>query len=247
MHILKALFLLCWLPISLHAQTAEDIIRLADKKARGLSSYAVIQIEIIRPNWTRTMEMKSWSKGDKLGLTLVTAPSKDKGTVFLKRDKEIWNWIPSIERNVKLPPSIMMQSWMGTDFTNDDLVKQSSLVTDYTHKLIKEETIEGRDCYLIELLPKPDAPVVWGKIMMWIDKTEFMQMKVAFYDEDNYLISYMLGKDVKMIGGKMLPTILEMVPVEEEGNKTVMRYSELKFDLDISDSFFSTQNMKKIR
>lgn len=247
MHILKALFLLCWLPLGLYAQTAEDIIREADKKARGISSYAVIQIDIIRPTWTRSMEMKSWSKGDKLGLTLISAPSKDKGTVFLKRDKEIWNWIPSIERNVKLPPSIMMQSWMGTDFTNDDLVKQSSLVTDYTHKLIKEETIEGRACYLVELLPKPDAPVVWGKIMMWIDKTEFMQMKVAFYDEDAYLISYMLGKEVKMIGGKMLPTVLEMVPVEEEGHKTVMRYSELEFDLEISDSFFSTQNMKKVR
>ena len=247
MHTLKALFLLCWIPISLYAQTAEEIIRKADEKARGLSSYAVIQIDIIRPNWTRSMEMKSWSKGDKLGLTLITAPSKDKGTVFLKRDKEIWNWIPSIERNVKLPPSIMMQSWMGTDFTNDDLVKQSSLVTDYTHKLLKEETIEGRDCFLVELLPKPDAAVVWGKIMMWVDKTEFMQMKVAFYDEDDYLISYMLGKDVKMIGDKMLPTVLEMVPVEEEGHKTVMRYSELKFNIDVSDSFFSTQNMKKIR
>lgn len=247
MHILKALLLLCWLPLSIHAQTAEEIVRKADEKARGMSSYAVVQIDIIRPNWTRSMEMKSWSKGDKLGLTLITAPSKDKGTVFLKRDKEIWNWIPSIERNVKLPPSIMMQSWMGTDFTNDDLVKQSSLVTDYTHKLLKEETIEGRDCYLVELLPKPDAAVVWGKIMMWVDKTEFMQMKVAFYDEDDYLISYMLGKDVKMIGDKMLPTVLEMVPVEEEGHKTVMRYSELKFDVDVSDSFFSTQNMKKIR
>ena len=247
MHKLKALFMLLFIPLLLGAQTAEDIIRKADEKARGLSSYAEVHIDIIRPSWTRSMDMKSWTKGDKLGLTLITAPTKDKGTVFLKRDKEIWNWIPSIERNVKLPPSIMMQSWMGTDFTNDDLVKQSSIISDYTHKLIKEETIEGRHCYQVELLPKPDAPVVWGKIMMWIDKEEFMQMKIEFYDEDNYLISYMLGKEVKMIGGKLLPTVLEMVPVEEEGHKTVMTYSELLFDMEVSDSFFSTQNMKKVR
>jgi hypothetical protein len=116
--------------------TAKDIVKKADDNMRGKTSQADITIKIIRPTWSREMNMKAWTKGDDYSMILVTSPAKEKGTVFLKRIKEVWNWIPSIERNIKLPPSMMSQSWMGTDFTNDDLVKEASSVSDYDHKLL---------------------------------------------------------------------------------------------------------------
>src|SRR5271165_816664 len=131
------------------AQDAKQIVTKAEDNIRGLSSLTEMTIQIKRPAWTRTMSMKAWSKGEQYSMIVVTAPVKDAGTVFLKRVKEIWNWLPNIERVVKLPPSMMAQSWMGTDFTNDDLVKASSRIEDYTHKIIGDSTIAGRSCWKI--------------------------------------------------------------------------------------------------
>src|SRR5690606_7193369 len=141
--------------------TAKEIIQKADERMRGNSNYAELSMEIIRPEWKRTMSMKSWAKGTEYALIYITAPAKDKGTVSLKIGNEMWNWLPSIERSIKVSPSMMMQSWMGSDFTNDDLIRQSSVVEDYDHRLLGEEKAGGADCYKVELTPKPEAPVVW--------------------------------------------------------------------------------------
>jgi outer membrane lipoprotein-sorting protein len=227
--------------------TAKEIVAKADQKMRGETSRGELKMTIERPTWTREMQMKMWSKGEKLALILVTAPARDKGTAFLKRDKEIWNWQPTIDRVIKLPPSMMMQSWMGSDFTNDDLVKQSSVVDDYTHKMLGSEKIEGYDCYKIEMIPTEEAAVVWGKVITWIDKKDFMQMKAEFYDEDGYLVNTMIGKDVKQLGGKLLPAKLEVIPADKKGNKTIIEYLSLEFDKPIEGEFFSVQNMKRVR
>ena len=183
---------------SISAQDAKEIIRKADEKAHGTtSSYTEIKMAIIRPTWKREMTMKTWSKGDDYSLILITGPARDKGIAYLKRKNEMWNWQPTIDRVVKMPPSMMTQSWMGSDFTNDDLVRQSSMVNDYTHKLLGSETIEGRDCYKIELTPKDNTAVVWGKLIMWVDKAEYINLKVEYYDEDGYLVNTMLGKNLK--------------------------------------------------
>src|SRR5581483_8682765 len=117
------LFLMVAISFATQAQDAKEIVTKAENNIRGHTSQLEMTIQIIRPTWTRSMSLKSWSKGEDYSISVVTAPAKDAGTVFLKRVKEIWNWVPSIERAVKLPPSMMAQSWMGTDFTNDDLVK----------------------------------------------------------------------------------------------------------------------------
>ena len=225
----------------------KEIIRKADEKLKGRTNTSTLKMTIVRPSWQREMVMKSWAKGDEYSLILVTSPARDKGTAFLKREQEMWNWQPTIDRTIKMPPSMMSQSWMGSDFTNDDLVKQSSIVVDYNHKLLGKETIEGRECYKLELIPLEEAAVVWGKILIWIDTQEYMQMKTEFYDEDFYLVNTMLGKEVKEMDGKLLPSVLEVIPAEEEGHKTVVEYLSLDFDADIKDSFFSIQNMKRVR
>lgn len=231
------------------AQTmdAKEIIRKADERMRGNSSYAELTMEIIRPEWKRTMRMKSWSKGTEYALVYIVSPAKDKGTVSLKIGNEMWNWLPSIERSIKVSPSMMMQPWMGSDFTNDDLIRQSSIVHDYDHTVLGEEKFRDIPCYKIQLIPKPDAPVVWGKIVTWISKENFNQLKVEYYDEDGSLVNVMTGYDLRTLDGRFLPTRWEMVPADEPGNKTVMTYNDIDFDVPLEDNFFSKQNMNRVR
>jgi outer membrane lipoprotein-sorting protein len=231
----------------LQAQTATEIVRRADEKMKGESSIGVFTMEIVRPSWKRSISMKSWTKGSDYSLTLINAPAAERGKAFLMRQNEIWNWVPTVDRVIKLPPSMMMQSWMGSDFTNDDLVKQSSIVTDYTHALVGEETIQGRDAWIIELRPKADAPVVWGKIRAWITKGEYLQLKAEYYDEDDFLINTMLASQIKTLGGREIPTRLEMIPDGKPGHKTVLIYNNIQFNQEIPDSFFSLQNLKRVK
>jgi outer membrane lipoprotein-sorting protein len=226
---------------------ATAIVARADKHQRGETSYAELTMDVVRPDWSREVSLKSWSKGRNMSLVLVTAPARDQGTTFLKRGNEVWNWVPSIERVIKIPPSMMMQSWLGSDFTNDDLVKESSIVDDYTHTIAGDSTIAGRACWEIRLIPKPDAAVVWGRVVMWITKEDDLEMRTEFYDEDETLINVMTMSDVRTIGGRLLPTIMEMQPVAKPGHKTVLTYKTAAFDEPIADSFFSEQNMKRVR
>ena len=230
-----------------NAQDAYQIIKQADEHLRGASQKAEMSIEVQRPKWSRTMEIKAWSLGNDYSFILINAPARDKGTVFLKREKEIWNWQPKIEKVIKLPPSMMMQSWMGSDFTNDDLVKESSILSDYTHEIVGDTTLQNRICYSIELSPKPEAAVVWGKIKTFIDKKDFLQLGSEFYDEDGYLINKMEASDIKIFGDRMLPAKMVMTPVEEEGQKTILRYKSIEYNIDIEESFFTKQNMKRLR
>jgi len=228
-------------------QDATKIVKKSNDNNLGLTSQGISKMTVVRPDWTREVEMKSWSKGTDYYLIYITSPARDKGQVFLKRKMELWNWMPSIGRMIKLPPSMMMQSWMGSDFTNDDLLKQSSLVKDYKHTIIAEEKIDNYNTWKIEFIPKPDAPVVWGKILMWITKEHYLQIKVEYYDETLELVNTMVGSKIKNVGDRMLPTKMEMIPADKPGNKTVLEYSKIVFDKPISDRFFSQQNMKKVK
>lgn len=232
-----------------HAQDAKEIIRKVDERTRGNSSRGEVTMKIVRPTWTREMSLKIWSKGTQLSLVLVTGPARDKGTASLKRKKEIWNWQPSIDRIIKLPPSMMMQSWMGSDFTNDDLVKESSIVNDYDQKILGDSTIDGHVCWKIQLTPLPNAPVVWGKIYTWIDKKDYIQLRSENYDEDGQLVNTMLASGIKNMGGRVIASHLEMIPADKtkKGNKTIFEYQSLVFDEPMKDDFFSEQNLKQIR
>jgi outer membrane lipoprotein-sorting protein len=228
-------------------QTAKEIIKMADEKMQGISNKSVMKMTIIRPTWKREITMKGWALGRDYSLILITAPARDKGSAFLKRENEMWNWQPSIDRVIKLPPSMMLQSWMGSDFTNDDLVKESSIVNDYDQTLEQDTVINGMECYKISMIPHEDAAVVWGKVTMFIDKVNINQQLVYYYDEDDYLINTMVMSNIKEMGGRIIPTHLEMIPADEPENRTVIDYLSIEFDLNISESFFSLQNMKRIR
>jgi len=239
--------LVCLKSIYPQALSALEIIRKADEKNRGNSSQGEMTMSVIRTDWNRSVTMKFWSKGNDLALILITSPPKEKGQVFLKRNTEMWNWIPSIDRMVKIPPSMMLQSWMGSDFTNDDLVKQSSIIKDYSHKLLGKETIRGVECYKVELIPKPDATVVWGKLLSWITVEGFDQWKSESYDEDMTLVYTENAFNIRNMGDRSIPTRMEIVPADKKGQKTVLEINRMVFNQPIQDSFFSQQNMKKVR
>ncbi len=265
------------------------VVRKAEEKLRGrTSSESTMRMTIVRPDWEREMEMKSWSYGDDHAMILITSPAREQGISYLKLYDNMWNWQPNIERVVKFPPSMMGQAWMGSDLTNDDLVRQSSLVNDFEHRFItitelneemnpdsgaeiegyshddkgnlmsvpilseeeknKEPILfEGLECYVVELLPKEDANVVWSKVRMWIDKKDFIELKSEFYDEDGFLVNMIVGKDVKMIGGRKLPTRLEVSGAEGAKSMTVIEYLDIQFDTRIDKSFFTQQRMRRLK
>lgn len=228
-------------------QTAKEIIKKADDKMQGASNKSVMKMTIVRPDWKREITMKGWALGRDYSLITITAPARDKGSAFLKRKNEMWNWQPSIDRVVKLPPSMMLQSWMGSDFTNDDLVKESSIVNDYSQTLEQDTMINNMNCFKIVMIPNEEAAVVWGKVLVYIEKENYNQLLVKYYDEDDYLVNTMILSNIRKMGDREIPTHLEMIPADEPNNKTVIDYLEMEFNLGIKESFFSLQNMKRIR
>jgi outer membrane lipoprotein-sorting protein len=232
----------------LNAQNVDEIIKKADQHLRANSSYAEINMTIVKPEWTRTMGMKVWALEPDYTLIYITEPARDKGTVTLKRKDEVWNWIPAAQKIIKIPPSMMLQSWMGSDFTNDDLVREASIVQDYYHKLLGEEKLNGYDCYKIELKPKPNVGVVWDKIIMWVTKDgNYNELRADYYDENGNVTKTFNGSDPKEMGGRYIFTHWEMVPNDEPGHKTILEYDNIKYNIKINQSFFSEQNMKRVR
>ncbi len=229
------------------AQDPKDIIQKALDQQNGQTNQGETEMTIVRPKYTRTMTMKSWGFGNTMFMIYITSPARDKGQVFLKRGNDMWNWIPNISRMIKIPPSMMGQNWMGSDFTNDDLVKLNSLVVDYTHALLGEETVEDLSCYVIELVPKPDAAVVWGKIKLWVSKEEYLQLKGEYYDEDHVLVNTMAATNITQFGKRRLPAKMIMTPVNKPGQQTIMVTKSIQFDVGLDESFFSQQNMKRVK
>lgn len=228
--------------------TAREIIKKSEDNLRGTTSSKMeMTVTTVRPKWSREMGMKIWSLGNDYSLILITSPSKDAGITFLKRKKEVWNWVPSIERNIKLPPSMMAQSWMGTDLTNDDLVRESSTVDDYEHYMMGSAEIDGKSCYKIRLIPKENTNVVYDKIIVWIDKENFVQRRTENYDEDDELMVVTKASAVKNLEGRYLATRLEYLPMDKKGQKTIMEITSVDFDINIAESFFTIQNMKKVK
>lgn len=227
---------------------AKAVVKKAHEITLGETSKSTMTMEIVRPEWSRSVSMQSWSMGVDYYIIYIMSPARDKGQVFLKRENNMWNWIPNIGRMIKIPPSMMMSSWMGSDFNNDELMKESSLVKDYTHQFDGEEEIDGYMCHKIVLTPLPSAPVVWGKVILWISKDKDFTLKSEFYDEDEKLINIQTASRIKDFGDRELPSYMEMIPVNKEGHKTILKIDKAEYNVkDINEKMFSQQMMKKIR
>lgn len=245
----RLIIIICmsFITFAANAQDAKSLVKAAFDLARGESSYAEMSMTIVRPTYQRTVTFKSWVRGTDMSLTLITQPAKDKGQTFLKRGNEMWNWNPAISKLIKMPSSMLSQGWMGSDYTNDDILKETSIIDDYSHKLIGTEKLEGTECHKIELIPLENAAVVWGKIIMWISKDTHFILKSLYYDEDGELSKTELASDIKIVGNRKIPTKMEIIPADTPNQRTVVVIDKMEFNVKIEDKVFTQQYMKSVR
>jgi outer membrane lipoprotein-sorting protein len=226
-------------------ETARDIIDKVDRILRGDSSHGVATMEVVTEHWERKLTMEVWSLGTEYSLVRITEPAKEAGTATLKVEDDIWNYLPKVDRTIKIPASMMMGSWMGSHFTNDDLVKESRLVEDYDIVISFEGMREGFDVWEFELTPTPEAAVVWGRVEYQVRKKDLMPTWAKYYDEDGKLVRTMTFTDFETMGGRLVPAVMTMRPEDKPREHTTIRYRELEFGVGLEKPFFSLQNLKR--
>lgn len=227
---------------------APDVTRLLrrfDEMYESSGTMARIEIEIVTPKKTRTMKMRVWSKGENRALIVIDAPARDAGTATLRVDRNLWNYLPKISRTIRVPPSMMMGSWMGTDFTNDDLVRESSYEEDYAAELAGRS--EDPPGWRVRLLAKPDVPGLWNSVELVFDDEHELPVQVRYYDRKDRLARTMLLDDIRQMDGRWVAMRMRAIPEDEEGEYTEMRYTAIEFDADVDDRLFSLSELERRR
>jgi outer membrane lipoprotein-sorting protein len=228
------------------ALDADKIVKEGFNYWRGNASIGTVQMLIHREDWERTMTIKAWTRGQKDSLFYIAAPPKDYGNGTLKKGREMWIYNPKINRVVKVPPSMMSQSWMGSDFSNNDLAKSDSLLLDYDHSIIGTETHEGKKVYIIKSMPKPNAPVVWGMQRLKI-REDHIWLSEEFFDEEFQPVKIMTASEIQMMGDRLFPKVWRMQKVDEENRYTQLTYDALEFKSNLPDSLFTLSSLKQRR
>lgn len=236
-----------WVPAPRAAEIpdAETLMRRVDELWRGKSSHAQMTMVVKTARYERTMTMEAWSEGTKKSLVKILEPKKDRGIATLKVDKNIWNYLPKINRVTKIPPSMMMGSWMGSHFTNDDLVKESSYEEDYASTLTFAGERGGRKIYEVTSLPRPEAVVVWGKVVTEIEQDTLLPVRAEYYDEDGKVAREMTFEEPRTFDGRRLPTRLVLKPTDKPGESTTVLYDGIRFDLQLPAQLFSLRGLRE--
>jgi hypothetical protein len=229
------------------AETARDIVDCVDRIMRGESSQGTATMEVQTENWSRSFEMQVWSLGTEHSLVRILAPRKDAGTATLKAGNEIWNYLPRVDRTIKIPSSLMGASWMGSHFTNDDWVKESRLVEDYDIETAYEGERDGAQVWGFDLTPKPEAPVIWGRIEYRVRKADLMPVWARYYDEDGELVRTMVFDEYRQMGGRLVPAHMRVEPEDKPGEFTDVRYADIQFDVALDEDFFSLRRLRGAR
>ena len=234
-------------PLPSHAQSPREIIDQVDRLMRGEASIARFTMDIRTENWDRSLTLRTWSLGTEHALIRVETPQREAGTATLRANQEVWNYLPRVDRTIKVPSSMMMGSWMGSHFTNDDLVKESRLVDDYEIEITFEGERDGAEVWEFVLVPLPEAPVVWGGIRYQVRKEDFMPTWARYYDESDEIVRTMVFSEIRLMGSRLVPTVMTIEPADKPGETTVVRYHELDFDVDLDEDYFSLRNLRRER
>jgi outer membrane lipoprotein-sorting protein len=225
--------------------TAKQILDRIDDLYRGKSSRGEMTMIITTRHWKRTLTVRFWSRGKNMSLIRILAPLREKGTATLRVGKDLWNYLPKVRRVIKLSSSMMSASWMGSHFTNDDLVRESRMADDYTYRVSFRGERAGRRVIELVLIPKPDAAVVWGKVTVEVAAGTYMPLKILYYDEDKKLARTMAFSRIKLLGGRRLPSVMTVVPADNPGESTVVRYDRIEFNVGLRDDVFSLRNLQR--
>ncbi|GAE15225.1 hypothetical protein IX307_002331 [Bacteroides pyogenes] len=248
----KSLFFLFFCTVVLSQASGQElsataIVEKVSRNREGQIFYSEIKMTIIRPTWEREIGAKMWVKTQDFSFVLLTSPVRERGQVFLKRKNHLWNWQPSIERTIKMSASVTGQSWLGSDFTTDDIIRRTSFLNDFTHTILGQETCDGTECYKIQLTPKPNSVIIWGKIISWVSTKEFIDLKNEYYDEDGKLVQTYRGYDFKHYASYYIPMRTEIIPARKNNHKTVLTVQVYELNPPLKDGFFSLQNIKNIQ
>ncbi|NOZ85516.1 MAG: outer membrane lipoprotein-sorting protein [Deltaproteobacteria bacterium] len=246
--IIITIFLTAFTPASIGAgahASAKNILDRIDDLYRGKSSHAKMSMKVVTSHYTREMIMEEWTRGKDFSLVRILSPRKDRGTATLKAGKDIWNYLPKIKRVIKIPSSMMSRSWMGSHFTNDDLVKESRMADDYNYSITFEGKRNGKDIIELTLDPKPDAAVVWGKVVIVVDKKDMLPVFARYLDEDMKLARTMYFSNVKILGKRKIPSTMKVVPADKPNEYTEFSVLNIDFDVNLDRNFFSIRNLKK--
>jgi outer membrane lipoprotein-sorting protein len=224
----------------------EAIVQKLDELYRSTSSHARLEMHVVTPHWERTLRMEAWSRGMEKTLIRITSPAKEKGVATLRVGNEMWNYLPKTNKVMKVPPSMMMSSWMGSDFTNDDLVREFTFLEDYMYERIYPP--EGQeDLIYLRFTPKEGRPIVWGKVVGAVRKADYLPVWEEYYDEKDRLMRQMNFKEIEEFDGRRIPSVLELLPQNKEGHRTVVRYLEVTFNLPIPEDRFSLRALRSQR
>jgi len=248
---------LCWMavvmslfslarPITVQERSVEQIVKDIDELYRSESSYARLEMEIVTPHWERTLKMKAWTEGMTKTFIRITSPPKEEGVATLRMKNEMWNYLPKTNKVIKVPPSMMMSSWMGSDFTNDDLVREFTFLEDYTYEKTALEDAE-EDLIYIKFTPKPNLPIVWGKVVAAVRRKDSIPVWEKYYDEKERVMRILYFKKIRKFDGRRIPSVMELVPQNKEGHKTMITYLELDFNPDLPDDVFSLRNLRSMK
>lgn len=223
--------------------SAREIVEKIDELYRSDSSKALMEMEIVTPHWQRTLKMRVWSKGMDKTFIRILEPKKESGMGTLRVENEMWNYLPKTNKVIKIPPSMMMSSWMGSDFTNNDLVREFTFVEDYDFEMTEIENPEaGR--YYLKCVPHEGLPIVWGHIIVAVRSGDYLPVWQKYYDEKGELAREMFYRDIKTFDDRTIPSVMELIPAAKEGHKTIIRYLEAEFDIKIDDSVFTLRNLR---
>lgn len=231
-------------PLYTEENQAKEIVKKVDELYRADTSKALVEMEIITPQWERTLKMNVWTKGMNQTFIRILEPKKERGVATLRIGTEMWNYLPKTDKVIKVPPSMMMSSWMGSDFTNDDLVKEFTFLESYHFEMTTVDNTEERTLY-IKCIPKEGLPIVWGHVTVAVRGQDYMPLWQKYYDEKGKLMREMLFKEIKALGDRTIPSVLELIPQTKEGHKTVLRYLEAQFDIPIDEEIFTLRNLRQ--
>jgi outer membrane lipoprotein-sorting protein len=238
---MKTLFLLVLSSILLLGDEASEIIKKLDDNMRGSSIYLELTMRVVSHSHTREIRLENYAEGNEKSFVKITYPPRDKGITFLSLDNQMWQYVPKIERVIKIPPSMMLQKWMGSDISNDDIVKQSSLVKDYNPKVIAK----NKNITTLELTPKENAAVVWGKIELQVDTDTYTSQKDTYFDEDGKIVRYFIYKNIKQYGKYFIPMYWKVEPYDKKDQYTELILNKVEYDIKISQEYFSKSALKR--
>lgn len=222
---------------------AAEIAQKYDSLYKSESSESKIRMDIVTPHYERTLTARVWTKGMEKMLVRILEPAKERGVGTLKIENDMWNYLPKTNKVIKIPPSMMMSSWMGSDFTNDDLVREYTLGDDYAVELIHPDTAAD-SLYYLSAQPKPDRPIIWDKVVFAVRKEDYLPVWEKMYNESGEVVRVFHFRNYKAFDGRKVPSVIELVPLDEEGSRTVLRYLSLDYEVNPKEDIFTLRNLR---